>query len=156
MHAPTSQLVSFFQSVPHTVATHRVVTLDAARTRATSLLQEASDRLHNAKTGVSDMTAKLHLTDDVASLCVGALAAAHGLLLQESTDVFKSSSALTALVAELELSEESSEPLYAVRDRTGGHVQITDADAFLAHQGAFLSTGLLDWTTDRVSAVLAH
>ena len=41
-------------------------------------------------------------------------------------------------------------------DTARNFLGLTEADAFLAHQGMHISGGLIEWATDRVSAVLAH
>jgi hypothetical protein len=155
MQASTAQLLSFVQSA-HVHSHNAVHTLEAARTRAGELLEQASNRFVDARQGVSDITAKLQLADEVTALCAGAVAAAHGLLLGAPAEVFKQPQALAALAAELELSDETAGPLQAVRDRVSGMTGISDADSFLAHQGMYLSGGLIEWTTEHVSAVLAH
>jgi hypothetical protein len=156
MHAtPTVQLLNFFQAAQHADAP-AIATWEDARDRANELLEEASTKLVDAGQCFSDIPAKLQVADEVVALCTGAVAAAHGLLLGAPAELFKHDQALAALSAELELSETTSGPMQEVRARVSGAVSITEADAFLAHQGMHISGGLIEWTADRVSAVLTH
>lgn len=153
MNAPTSSLVNFFKTAGQPAG---ICSFDEVERNAKDYLCRAGALLDDVRGGQMDVAARIRVTDEVAALCTGAVAAAHGLMLSADIATLKTEDALTALVDELELALDTHKPLASLRYLAANPQRINEGHAFLAHQGAFIGTALLEWTAEHVQQVLAH
>jgi hypothetical protein len=154
---PTPQLLDIFRAFGQASTQHF---LDV-QARSESLLKQATDLSNRVATENLDNRAKLSQADQVMALCAQAIYVAHGLFSADSEKAFSNAAAISALAAELQLSNITVIPMHEVRSRvlTQGPLQGAldyPEDAFLAHQGVFLCPQLVDWTAEHVKHLLAH
>jgi histidine ammonia-lyase len=155
MQTPSTQLLSFFRAhgMPSASTSLQV------QSRSDDFITRATEIAERLDAGNPSALVRLGRIDDIVAMCTGAIYAAHGFELKDTEGSLKSPLALEALAAELSLSLESAAPLRQVRTRVaefGIAANVQGSDAFLAHQGAFLSTGLVLWATELVEDIRAH